>query len=312
MNVFQASLDNYDPKKPLAGMDGTTPEGSVDLDTLSPTLVNGTFCFRLTSDRTTPFTYSEGERHRCRLRTLVLPRNMYRIKNVTPEGQKDMAETPLLTVAEADEDGHTIESGEVLLVDVYEDGDIPDDPVYHSSFAKIHPCAYGTVPDIADLPAGATPVMAQLLSMAGGYGTSGGGGNPCCKLTLAYGPDGSRTYLAVMWDWEKTYGRHDPKRKAKNNRTHLETVFAELKKELKNSPVPLLATDGPDGSIVWLTLPTKSKKHLEKLDAILQETVIENVDFPVPSPYFFDGPDVAVSKSFGKDVYDQLQNLTNN
>lgn len=313
MNVFKARLSFHDPETPIVGMDDTLPKQSLDLETLSPTLINGTFCTRLVPDQSVPFLYDQHTSYTCRLRTMVIPRNMYRIKDITLEGQRNASEIPLVNVPEMDSNGHPIESGEILLLDVCDDRDIPDDPVYRSSFAKVHPCEHQQMDNVNDIPEGAVPVLAQLIKPADFPGISGGGGNPCIKLTLVRGENGSRSYAAVLWDWKNTYGHYDPGEKDEDDYSRLETVFKELSKKFSDiSPVPLIASDAPDGGIVWLTVPFENEAISKLLDEVLMKSVIENVDFPVDSPYFFDGPDIAVSLDFSKMITEKLAPLTYN
>ena len=136
---------------------------------------------------------------------------------------------------------------------------------------------------------------------------NGTGGRPCARPLRTNGGSAKLTkgisssgYIAMLWDWKKTYStpteRMDPKRDRKEK---IHKTITDI--PLSLSPIPLVGMLIPGGTVVWLLLKNfteANKAHIRLSDENTEPGYVLNL------PYFIDGPDlfVATCDEFLKDL----------
>ena len=292
MNLRAARLATFSNQEPVPGMGPAKVAELLDNVAFQPITVNNSFavCWKDAAGQSP--TPSQQHFYTCRLRALVIPKNMYRIPDITKRGQASPSRYPLLSLPEKDEDNTFIEAGELLILDEPVPATNHESPIYRTTFSKRHPCQPAS-PNTGHKVARISFDEDMDCEVNLVDSRSGGNGRPCITLARTRNLYGEYDYLALSWNWKETYAPYaqaDADTRMREGHDELVRAFGDI------SPVPLVLMSVPDGGFLWLPVLSSDEDKLSELHDLLHELVQHDQDFDIPytRTYFFDGPDVGV------------------
>ena len=310
MNLRAAKLKNYSSAddREIPGMGGRKVrdiDQLLDTDSLQATQINESFCLRWKNSEGEAVPVDPRVKYDCRVNSFIIPRHVYRIPNITREGIDNPATNELLKLP-ANEGSHPfVHAGEVLLLGEAEPFDPKDPPtVYRTTFAKKHLCQRSQADAKKVDPDTEREQPAEIGENCEIEYRTGGGTRPCTTIRRVLRSNADYEYVALLWDWKRTYEEFSQDEKD----SYLRKIYASLKNVFGGkSPIPVVLLEAPDGATLFCPVFLEDRNKLNDLHDLLKESVKSDADFETDTFDFMDGPDVIVAEiGFGKNNRRQL------
>ena len=312
MRYGHAKLNKVANSHQISSKRRNKPDDLLDTMGFYPTLVDGTFCVGWRPIRGTEPEINGKEVYDCDVDFMSAPKHLYRIPNITAEGQKKPNKDPLLVLP--DQNGNQlVESGQIQTVENIISDPPEEEKLYYASFASGHPCTRCKNVDLAkqfkelvgykltiDCPETWTLTypLDDTKKISINTRTDPGGG-PCQTLTRVQSIDSDGKlqyeYAAVLWKWRETY--QNPSIQAGTEaHARMETLQTELDGIFGDDrAVPMIVANRPDGGKGYLPVLFADETRLQQLHEVLLKMVADDVDFETDLQYFVDGPDISLS-----------------